>query len=98
MTMPLGIPHCDGDIRRGQIWIAQNYNVENPVAAMTEFSGLAPATFARRFRRATGYSPMDWWLFVIARTSTFPLKGRAIDVTQIGRQLGVAYILSGSVR
>jgi TolB-like protein len=38
------------------------------------------------------------WLFVIARTSTFFYKGRAIDVKQIGRELGVRYVLEGSVR
>jgi TolB-like protein/Tfp pilus assembly protein PilF len=38
------------------------------------------------------------WLFVIARNSTFAYKGRPIDVTQIGRELGVRYVLEGSVR
>src|SRR5690242_529437 len=38
------------------------------------------------------------WLFVIARNSTFIYKGRAVDVKQIGRELGVRYILEGSVR
>ena len=38
------------------------------------------------------------WLFVIARNSSFTYKGRAIDVRQIGRELGVRYVLEGSVR
>ena len=38
------------------------------------------------------------WLFVIARNSCFAYKGRAIDVKQIGRELGVRYVLEGSVR
>lgn len=38
------------------------------------------------------------WLFVIARNSSFTYKGRAIDVKQVGRELGVRYILEGSVR
>jgi adenylate cyclase len=37
-------------------------------------------------------------LFVIARNSTFTYKGRAIDVKQVGRELGVRYVLEGSVR
>jgi TolB-like protein/class 3 adenylate cyclase/Tfp pilus assembly protein PilF len=37
-------------------------------------------------------------LFVIARNSSFAYKGRAIDVKQIGRELGVRYVLEGSVR
>jgi len=36
--------------------------------------------------------------FVIARNSTFTYKGRAVDVRQIGRELGVRYVLEGSIR
>ena len=38
------------------------------------------------------------WLFVIARNSSFTYKGRAVDVKQVGRELGVRYVLEGSVR
>jgi len=38
------------------------------------------------------------WLFVIARNSSFTYRGRAVDVKQIGRELGVRYILEGSIR
>ena len=38
------------------------------------------------------------WLFVIARNSSFALKGRAIDIEEIRRQLGIRYVLEGSVR
>jgi TolB-like protein len=38
------------------------------------------------------------WLFVIARNSSFTYKGQAVDVKQVGRDLGVRYILEGSVR
>ncbi|MBV8334856.1 MAG: adenylate/guanylate cyclase domain-containing protein [Alphaproteobacteria bacterium] len=38
------------------------------------------------------------WLFVIARNSTFTYKGQAIDVNRVGRELGVRYVLEGSVR
>src|SRR5690348_6951769 len=38
------------------------------------------------------------WLFVIARNSSFAYKGRAVDVKQAGRELGVRYVLEGSVR
>ena len=45
----------------------------------------------------TGLSRIKW-LFVIARNSSFAYKGKAIDVKQAGRELGVRYILEGSVR
>ena len=38
------------------------------------------------------------WLFVIARNSSFVYKSQAVDVRQIGRELGVRYVLEGSVR
>jgi adenylate cyclase len=38
------------------------------------------------------------WLFVIARNSSFTYKGQSIDVKQVGRELGVRYVLEGSVR
>jgi adenylate cyclase len=38
------------------------------------------------------------WLFVIARNSTFSYKGRPADAKEVGRELGVRYVLEGSVR
>jgi TolB-like protein len=38
------------------------------------------------------------WLFVIARNSSFAYKGKAVDVKRVGRELGVRYVLEGSVR
>ena len=45
----------------------------------------------------TGLSRLRW-LFVIARNSSFSYKGRNVDVRQVGRDLGVRYVLEGSVR
>ena len=45
----------------------------------------------------TGLSRIKW-VFVIARNSSFVYKGRAVDIKQIGRELGVRYVLEGSVR
>jgi adenylate cyclase len=38
------------------------------------------------------------WLFVLARNSSFTYKGHAVDIKQVGRELGVRYVLEGSVR
>jgi adenylate cyclase len=38
------------------------------------------------------------WLFVTARNSSFTYKGQSVDLKQIGRELGVRYVLEGSVR
>ena len=45
----------------------------------------------------TGLSRIKW-VFVIARNSSFAYKGKAMDVKQVGRELGVRYVLEGSVR
>jgi adenylate cyclase len=45
----------------------------------------------------TGISRIKW-LFVVARNSSFAYKGRSVDVNQVGRELGVRYVLEGSVR
>src|SRR6185369_10196461 len=45
----------------------------------------------------TGLSRIKW-LFVIARNSTFAYKGRSIDIKLVGRELGVRYVLEGSLR
>jgi adenylate cyclase len=45
----------------------------------------------------TGLSRIKW-LFVIARNSSFVYKGTAVDVRQVGRELGVRYVLEGGVR
>lgn len=50
----------DAVISRCQVWIAQNYEKTNPVSAMTRLSGLAERTFKRRFRQATGMSPLEY--------------------------------------
>src|SRR5215217_4948151 len=45
----------------------------------------------------TGLSRIKW-LFVIARNSSFTYKGQPVDVKRVGRELGVRYVLEGSVR
>lgn len=50
----------DAAIAECQSWIAGNYEIERPVEQMVRRSGLSPRTFARRFRAATGYAPIDY--------------------------------------
>jgi transcriptional regulator GlxA family with amidase domain len=59
-VMTRRIQKSDAVIGACQSWIAENYVCANPVATMAERSGLKPRTFARRFRAATGYLPMDY--------------------------------------
>ncbi|QTF93498.1 helix-turn-helix domain-containing protein [Halomonas sp. BM-2019] len=50
----------DADIARCQTWIAEHYDEASPVAALVRISGLSERSFHRRFRKATGLSPMEY--------------------------------------
>lgn len=58
MTRPMEVK--DALVSECQSWIAENYDCHNPVERMVERSGLGARTFARRFRAATGYTPIDY--------------------------------------
>lgn len=59
-VMTRSIDVKDAVIADCQAWIAQNYEIDNPVEQMARRSGLNARTFARRFQAATGYTPMDY--------------------------------------
>ena len=50
----------DAVIARCQVWIAEHYAEQQPVAQMTRLSGLAQRSFARRFQQATGMAPLEY--------------------------------------
>lgn len=50
----------DALIQGCQTWIAQNYQIESPVAMMAKMAGLAERSFKRRFEQATGMSPLEY--------------------------------------
>jgi TolB-like protein len=76
---------------------------EKPSVAVLPFSNLSGDPAQDYFADGmvddiiTGLARIKW-LFVIARNSSFAYKGRAVDVRQVGRELGVRYVLEGSVR
>ena len=76
---------------------------EKPSVAVLPFSNLSGDPEQEYFADGmvddiiTGLARINW-LFVIARNSTFTYKGRAVYVKQVGRELGVRYVLEGSVR
>lgn len=76
---------------------------EKPSVAVLPFANISPDAEQEYFADGitediiTGLSYVPW-LFVIARNSSFTYKGLTVDVREIGRQLGVRYVLEGSVR
>ena len=83
-----GVPHEDSVVSKCQEWIASHYQYPNPIAGMVEQSGLSPATFARRFNRATGYRPMDYVHAVRIEEAKEMLEIGEEAIDEIGRKIG----------
>ena len=85
------VRRTDGDdavVARCQAWIAENYAVDNPVAAMVERSGLQQRTFGRRFRAATGERPIDYVHAVRIDEARHVLESSALGVDEVGFAVG----------
>ncbi|MEQ8291546.1 MAG: helix-turn-helix domain-containing protein [Roseovarius sp.] len=82
--------HEDAAIERAQIWIADNYAVESPVTRMSEVAGLPERTFSRRFRKATGYSPVEYVQALRLEEAKQMLETTAIAVDSVAEAVGYA--------
>ena len=71
-----------------QEWVAENYSRENPVEHMAEHSGLTPRTFARRFRAATGYAPLEYVQMVRVEEAKQMLETDAVAIDDVGEAVG----------
>ncbi len=87
-SMPRSIQHDDAVVRDCQVWVADRYAVPDPVSAMTERSGLPPTTFARRFKRATGYRPMEYVHTLRVEEAKETLERSDATIDQIGYDVG----------
>jgi len=86
MTRP--IDSSDAPISNCQSWIAENYAGANPVERMVERSGLNARTFARRFRAATGYAPIDYVQALRIEEAKQMLESDGIGIEEIGASVG----------
>lgn len=94
VSMPIGIPHRDAVILDCQTWISDNYAVGKPVSEMSRRSFLKSATFSRRFKLATGYSPMDYVHTVRVEQAKQLLEQSTLAIDEIGRDVGYEDIAS----
>jgi len=78
----------DAVVNRCQSWIAENLNCPNPVAQMTEQSGLKSRTFTRRFRDATNYQPIDYVQNLRIESAKNLLETENTSVDAISVQVG----------
>ena len=87
-AMTHGIPHDDGVVNECQVWIAEHYASPNPISAMVERSRLPPTTFSRRFKRATGYRPIDYVHTLRIEEAKQMLETGDANIEEIGREVG----------
>ena len=80
--------HDDAVVAESQAWIAAHYAEPSPVARMVERAGLAERTFKRRFRMATGYSPMEYVQTLRIEAAKHLLESGDLPSEVIGHRVG----------
>jgi len=80
--------HADAIIMKCQLWIAEHYEVDSPVKRVTEFSGLKQRTFKRRFRVATGYSPLEYIQTLRIEEARYLLENNDMSTELVGAEVG----------
>jgi transcriptional regulator GlxA family with amidase domain len=87
-SMIQNVTHGDAVILHCQQWIAQHYQRQDIVAELVRESGLPKRTFDRRFRAATGYSPLAYIQTLRIEEAKQALETSTVAVEQIGRDIG----------
>ena len=87
-TMTCNTQHSDAIVGECQSWIEKNYSRSNPVMEMVELSGLNSRTFARRFRAATGYQPLDYVQGIRIEVAKQMLESDGDNVETISSSVG----------
>ena len=80
--------HDDAIVQKCQEWIALHYDDATPVAKMATLSGLPERTFKRRFKTATGYTPIDYVQSLRIEEAKQLLETTSDPTDQIGREVG----------
>jgi transcriptional regulator GlxA family with amidase domain len=80
--------HEDAVIANTQQWLADHYDSPNPVKGMVRQSGLAERTFKRRFKTATGYTPIDYVQTLRIEEAKHMLEATSDAIDQIAFKTG----------
>lgn len=87
-ALTVGRRHEDKLITAAQLWVADNYSNLNPVSAMAAQSGLTERSFLRRFRRATGQSPLGYVQTLRIEEAKQLLETTALSFDEIAAEVG----------
>lgn len=80
--------HKDRLVAEAQIWAAQNYDAQRPVAAMAELTGLTERGFHRRFKKATGQAPAEYVQTLRVEEAKQLLETTAASIDEISAEVG----------
>lgn len=80
--------HEDAVVEQCQAWIAEHYDEPNPVATLVRRSKLPERTFKRRFKAATGYSPVEYVQILRVEEAKQLLESTTAPVDAIAQQVG----------
>ncbi len=86
MTRPM--ESTDAVISECQVWIADHYATANPVEKMVERSGLNSRTFSRRFRAATGFTPIEYVQALRVEEAKQILETDQVSNEEVGHAIG----------
>lgn len=78
----------DAVIARCQLWIAEHYDDDAPVAQMARLSGLAERSFTRRFRQATGMAPLEYIHTMRLEEAKHLLESGSTPVESVANEVG----------
>lgn len=82
--------HDDALVRDCQAWLAENYDGAQPIAGLIARAGLPERTFARRFRKATGYAPKAYLQHLRVEESKQLLETSDMPVEEVAAAVGYA--------
>ena len=87
-SLVAGAQHEDGVVADAQIWAADNYALASPVAAMAQRAGLTERSLLRRFRKATGQTPVDYIQTLRIEEAKQMLETTDIPIEAIAAEVG----------
>jgi transcriptional regulator GlxA family with amidase domain len=87
-TMTCNSRHEDAIVRECQVWIEKHYSRPNPVSEMVGRSGLKSRTFARRFRSATGFQPIDYVQGIRIEAAKKMLESDTTNIEEVSSCVG----------
>lgn len=84
------LPHQDEAVGEAQVWIADNYRQANPVAGMAAHGRLTGRAFLKRFKRATGLSPIEYVQVLRIEEAKHLLETTDLPLDEIAADVGYA--------